>query len=176
MAHGAWRAVALVALAAGVLATPPGDAAAQSSTRARLAAVERDRSAATAEAARLRARAAAAQSEIAALDARLVAAGRRRSQAEAAQADAERRLQALRAQAAVESVRHTRAQDALTSALIMAALTQHRPDQDALHAGVFARSAAPVFQTEINDSARALAEARALDQRIAAEETALAAA
>ena len=74
MARGAVRACALVACAAGALATFLGDASAQT-RHASLTQVERDRRAEDARASRLRARADAARAEIATLNTRLVESG-----------------------------------------------------------------------------------------------------
>ncbi|MES1200096.1 MAG: peptidoglycan DD-metalloendopeptidase family protein [Pseudomonadota bacterium] len=151
-----------------------GPATAQQSTRARLARVEHDRSAAAAEAQRLRRQAANTQSEINALNARLVDAGRRRAAAEAAMLDAEQRLADLRQEAAAEAVRQRHDQRALEAALIAAAFAERDIDLSAQHAGVFARAAAPSIRADLEASDQALDRARQHNDQIAEEEAALA--
>jgi len=174
MAQGATRVGALLACAMGAFLMLNGPATAQQSTRARLTQVEHDRSAAAAEAERLRRKAANTQSEIDALNARLVEAGRRRAEAEAALADAERRLAELRRQAAQETVRQQQDRRALEAALIAAAFAQRQIDLPAQRAGLFARAAAPDIRRDLEASGQALDQARARDAEIAEEEEALA--
>ncbi|HVZ99697.1 MAG TPA: peptidoglycan DD-metalloendopeptidase family protein [Caulobacterales bacterium] len=173
MASGAQRLAALLACAMGALAVSH-DAMAQQSSRARLAQVERDRTAASAEAARLRRQGEAARAEIASLNNRLVEAGRRRAASEAALADAEQRLAALRAQADIDAARYARDRAAFESALITAALAERRMDLPAVRAGQVAGAAAPVLHADLAATAQALANARRRDAEIAEEERALA--
>lgn len=173
MASGAWRIGALLACAVGALAVSH-DALAQQTSRARLAQVERDRSAATAEATRLRRQADAARTEIANLNNRLVEAGQRRAASEAALADAEERLAALRAQANVDAARYQRDRSVFESALMAAAFSQRRTDLPAVRAGQLARAAAPAIQADLSTTAQALADARRRNEEIAQEELALA--
>src|SRR5690242_20162673 len=114
MARGAVRACALVACAAGALATFLGDASAQT-RHASLTQVERDRRAEDARARRLRTQAEAARAEITTINARLVESGQRRAAAEAAATAAEQHLAALNAQMSDEAQKRLRARDAFES-------------------------------------------------------------
>lgn len=169
MASGAARASALVACAAGALAIFLGAANAQPAQRTQ-AQVERERRAEQTRAERLRAQAAAARAEIRALDQRLVESGRRRAEAEAAAADAEERLTALRARIDTDGARYANERDAFEAALITAALAQRRLDFTASRRATFARAAAPQIHRQQRDTAQALREARELDLAISREQ------
>ncbi|MES1199160.1 MAG: peptidoglycan DD-metalloendopeptidase family protein [Pseudomonadota bacterium] len=176
MASGGKRAGVLLACALGALVAPHDIANAQQASRARLAQVERDRTAASAEATRLRQQANATRAEIAGLNARLVEAGERRAESEAALADAEARLAELRQQAAVDGARYAHDREAFERALIAAAFAGRRADLPAVRAGMVARAAAPAFHADLTLTADALERARIRDGQIAAEEETLAAA
>src|SRR5215831_17683863 len=151
MAYGAGRACALVACAAGALATFLGDASAQT-RHARLIEVERDSRVENALARRLRGEAQAAAAEISAINTRLVAAGQRRAAAEAAATVAEQHLAALNAEVNEETQKRLHARDALEAALIAAAFSQRRVEISAVRAGIFARAAAPELSAEVERS------------------------
>lgn len=172
MDRGARRACVLVACAIGALATFLGPADAQTNRTA--AAAERERRAETARAERLRSQADAARREVRALDARLVEAGRRRAEAEAAATAAEERLAALRLRINADSARRADARDAFERALIAAAFAERRADARAVRAGIFARAAAPALAGAERNSARALDDARRLEAEIAEEQGVLA--
>jgi septal ring factor EnvC (AmiA/AmiB activator) len=159
----------------GALAILLGVAGAQGNARP-ISQVERDRNAATQEAERLRAEANAARTEVASLNTRLVEAGRRRGEAEAAVADAEQRLVALRLRAASDGARYRRDRESLEAAIMTAAFAQRRVDPEAARAGVFARAAAPALAARVHAGANALEEARRLDAAIAEEQEILTAA
>jgi septal ring factor EnvC (AmiA/AmiB activator) len=190
MVHGALRAGVLAAGAAGALLASPGiftstasaepahrlDASSRS-TRPRTAAqAERDGANATAQAARLRAQAQRNTAEIAALDQRLVDAGRRRAEAEAAATDAEARLAALRAQQAQDTTQYHDDRNSLESALVAAAFAQRQWEPSLLHIGMMAAAAAPVFASNMHQTSQALEAARQRDAEIAEEERNLVAA
>jgi murein hydrolase activator len=149
-----------------------GTADAQTSRTA--AQAERDRRTEAARAERLRGQEAAAQREVQALDARLVEAARRRSEAEAAATAAEERLAALRLQMNAEAAARRSARDSFESALIAAAFAQRRIEPGAVRAGLFARAAAPAFGAHERRSARALDDAQQVEASIAAEQIVLA--
>src|SRR5688572_14494955 len=107
MAGGAKRARALVACAAGAFAAFLGTADAQTNRTA--AQAERERRAESARAERLRAQATTARREVQALDARLVASGQRRAEAEAAANAAEERLTILHQQLQALTARRSQA-------------------------------------------------------------------
>jgi len=172
MARGAACACALVACAAGALATFLGDASAQT-RHASLTQVERDRRAEDARARRLRAQADAARSEIAAINQRLVEAAQRRAAAEAAASAAEQRLGALNAQMSEEAHKRLQARNAFESALIAAAFTQRRVEVGAVRVGIFARAAAPEFSNEVSRSAGAYQNAQAVAVDVEREQAAL---
>lgn len=176
MARGAARARALVALAAGAFAGVFVLGAADAQTSRSLSQVERDRRAESARADRLRREAAAARREAAALDARLVQAGQRRAEAEAAATAAEIRLNELHQQIAAETVRRQQARDALESALIAAAFAQRRVEMRAVRSGVLAAATAPSFMASEHASARSIADARRVELQIVEEQGVLAAA
>lgn len=176
MARGAARARALVALAAGAFAGIFVLGHADAQTSRSLSQVERDRRAETARAERLRQEAATARREADALDARLVQAGQRRSEAEAAATAAETRLTELHGQMAAETVRRQQARDAFETALIAAAFAQRRVELRAVRSGVLAAAAAPSFVLSEHASARSLAEAHQVELQIVAEQGALTAA
>ena len=167
MAHGALRAGTL-AFMAGVLALCVGTASAQP-TRT-LNQVERDRRAEAQRVERLRTQSNAARDEVALLDRRLLDSSRRRTEAEAAAADAETRLAALRLRMQAEGARYQHGHDAFESALIAAAFAERRVEFSANRAGVFARAAAPALHADMRKTAQSLAEARTLDQQIAEEQ------
>lgn len=174
MAQGAARAGALVACATGALAMflGPGDATAQPART--VSQVERDRSAETARAQRLRAQAAATRTEIAALDARLVESGRRRAEAEAAATAAETRLTALRLQLAADGARYQHDRDAFEAALVAAAFAERRVERSAVRVGIFAAAAAPGFHAAERATSDALVRGRALSEQISEEQSVLA--
>ena len=172
MARGAARACALVACAAGALATFLGDASAQT-RHASLTQVERDRRAEDARAARLRAQADAARTEIATLNSRWVASGLRGAAAEAAATAAEEHMNALNAQMGDETQKRLRARDAFESALIAAALSQRRIESRAVRAGIFARAAAPEFSGEVHRSTAAFQNAQLIAVSVSREQAAL---
>lgn len=198
MVHSALRAGVLVACATGALmasqgiagetafaqpaprahtptTAPPANARARTAART-VAQAERDRSAAATQAERLRAQAAHNTSEIAALDQRLVDAGRRRADAEAAATDAEARLAALRQQQQVESAQYRDDHNSLEAALVAAAFAQRQWEPSLIHIGLMAAAAAPMFATRMHSTSQALDEARQRDAEIAEEERNLAAA
>lgn len=172
MAQGAFRACALVACAAGALAAliEPASAQAQRTVNQ----VERDRRAETARAERLRGEAQAARREVAALNTRLVASGQRRAEAEAAATAAEERLKMLRMQMDTDAAARQNARQALESALITAAFAERRGNLDAMRAGVFARAAAPSFNTAQRQRAQALETGRQLEAAVLEEQTIIA--
>jgi septal ring factor EnvC (AmiA/AmiB activator) len=172
MAHGAARAGALFACAAGALAMFLGSADAQPART--LNQVERDRSAENARARRLRTQADAARAEVNSLNARLVESGRRRAQAEAAAADAEQRLEALQLRLAAESARYPRERAAFESALIAAAFAERRVEPSAVRVGIFARAAAPALFDQQRRTAQSIAAARQLNEQISEERSVLA--
>jgi len=173
MARGAKRACALVACAAGALATFLGDASAQT-RHASLTQVERDRRAEDARATRLRAQANAARTEIATLNTRLVESAQRRAAAEAAATAAEQHLSTLNAQMGDETQKRMHARDAFESALIAAALSQRRIEPRAVRAGIFARAAAPEFSGEVHRSTAAFQNAQLIAVSVSREQVALA--
>jgi septal ring factor EnvC (AmiA/AmiB activator) len=175
LAQRALRAGALVAGAMGALAILLGVAGAQQNARP-ISQVERDRTAATQEAERLRAEANAARTEVASLNTRLVEAGARRTEAETALADAEARMAALRLRAASDGARYRRDRDSLEAAVMTAAFAQRRLGPNSSRAGVFARAAAPTFASRVRAGANALEEAQRLDAAIAEEQEILTAA
>lgn len=143
--------------------------AAQAQTRT-LTQVERDRSAASARAQLLRHDADAARRDVQALDARLVGAGARRTQAEAAAADAEQRLVALHLQLEADGARYQRDRDGFEAALIAAAFTRRRLEISAVRAGIFARAAAPFLRQNMQRTAASLEAGRQLDAAIAGDQ------
>lgn len=169
---GALRACALAACAAWAFAAFLGTADAQTNRTA--AQADRERRAESARAERLRAQAAAARREVQALDARLVASGQRRAEAEAAATAAEERLTALHQQLRVHSAERTRARDSLESALIAAAFAQRRVDQRAVRAGIFARAASAEFSAVHRSASAALQETQRLEAAVTEERQVLA--
>ncbi|HRP11816.1 MAG TPA: peptidoglycan DD-metalloendopeptidase family protein [Terricaulis sp.] len=165
------RACALVACAAGALAMLSTDVSAQTRTAAQ---AERDGRSETARATRLRNEANAARREIAALDARLVESGRRRTEAEAAASAAEARLAALRTQIVDDTAQQRRARRALEAALTQSALSQRNRDPQSVRAGIFARAAAPGFAHAERVSRQALAQARSDEDAVLQEQAVLA--
>jgi murein hydrolase activator len=172
MARGAKRARALVACAAGALAAFLGTADAQTNRTA--AQAERERRSETARAERLREQAEAARRDVRALDARILASGQRRTEAEAAAADAETRLAELQAQLQTLAVQQRQAGNALESALIAAAFSQRRLEPRAVRAGMFARAAGREFSAEERSSRAAVEETRRLEAAVAQERRILA--
>jgi septal ring factor EnvC (AmiA/AmiB activator) len=172
MVRGARRARALAACAAGALLIFLGTADAQ--TRRTAAQVERDRRAEAARAEQLRGQAEAVRREMTDLDARLVEAGRRRGDAEAAALVAEARLAALLQQADVDAHNRAQARRALEDAVIAAAFARRRIEPSAARTIILARAAAPAFAAAERDSARALVLARDATVAVAAEQLALA--
>lgn len=166
MAHGALRAGTLAI--AGVLVLCVGAASAQPART--LNQVERDRRAETQRVERLRAQSSAARDEVALLDRRLLDSSLRRTEAEAAAADAETRLAALRLRMESEGARYQHGRDAFQSALIAAAFAERRIELSANRAGIFARAAAPALHADMRKTAQSLAQARTLDQQIAEEQ------
>jgi murein hydrolase activator len=153
MARGAWRALAQAACAAGAFAAFLGTADAQTRTAAQ---AERERRTEATRAERLRAEAAAARRDVRALDARLVASGQRRSEAEAAATAAEARLTDVQAQLQVLTAQQRTARRSLESALIAASLSQRRVDPRAVRASILARAAAAEFSAAQHRAAAAL--------------------
>ena len=174
MAHGALRAGVLAASAAGAfLAFFSVQASAQpaSQTAPRsLSQVERDRAAATAQAQRLRAQAANVRTDVAALDQRLVEAGRRRAEAEAAATDAEARLVTLRQHAATDGARYSQDRNSFEAALGAAAFAQRQFEPNLIHIGMLAASVAPLFAKRMHTTAQAIDEARQRDAEIVEEQ------
>ncbi|MEJ0058120.1 MAG: hypothetical protein WDM79_00275 [Terricaulis sp.] len=141
----------------GALAILLGVADAQQGRARAISQVERDRSAATQEAERLRAQANDARTEVAALNTRLSKPPNAAARRKPAVADAETRLVALHLRAAADGARYRRDRDSLESAIMAAAFAHRRVDPAATRAGVFARAAAPTLST---GSARARARWR----------------
>ncbi|WP_395646600.1 murein hydrolase activator EnvC family protein [Terricaulis sp.] len=173
MASGAVRAGVLVACAAGALAIFLGAANAQPAQRTQTQ-VERERRAEQTRAERLRRQAEAARTEIRALDRRLVESGRRRAEAEAAAADAEDRLAALRDQVQTDTQRFGNERDAFEAAIIAAAMAEHRLDFTSSRRATFARAAAPQLYRQQRDTALALRRAQQLDLAITREQQVIA--
>ena len=174
MARGAKRARALVACAAGALASFLALGAADAQSNRTAAQAERDRRAEATRAERLRNQAAELRREVNALDARLVESGQRRAEAEAAAAAAEARLEALQTQIDSESLRQRRARDAFETALIAAAFADRRIEPRAAHVGLFAAASARDFQRMEQRSGETLAAARQTETQIAEEQRLLA--
>jgi septal ring factor EnvC (AmiA/AmiB activator) len=173
MVRDAARVGALVACAGGALAILLSSASAQTRT---LTQVERDRSAAAARATQLRRDADSARRDITALDRRLVEAAARRSEAEAAATEAEQRLAIVRARLQAGGARYNNERDVLEAALITAALSSRGAEIGAMRAGIAARAMAPGLQQRVRATSAALEKGRMLDQSIAEQQTALAAA
>lgn len=173
MALRGGRAGALFACAAGALAMFTTSLSGATAQTRNLTQVERDRSAADAQARRLRAQAVRTRSEIDALNTRLVEAGRRRAQAEAAASDAEHRLAALRLRIRDDGARYRTDRDAFEAALIAAAFAERRIEPDSTRAGMLAAAVAPALQQRLASTAAALDDARRLDLAIAQEQRAL---
>lgn len=175
MARGAQRARALVACAAGALATLLTSAAdAQTAGVRTISQVERDRRAEATRAERLRIQAEAAQREVGALDVRLTEAARRRSEAAAAAAAAELRLSELRNQINADEARRRHARDALERALVNAAFSRRRLEPSAVRANIAARSLAPALASHERSAIQSLAEARTLEEAVLEEQSILA--
>jgi len=172
MARGAKRARALAACAAGALAAFLSTAEAQTSRTA--AQAERERRAETARAERLRTQAEAARREVRALDARLVASGQRRAEAEAAATAAEARLESLHQQLQTLTAQQREARRALESAMIAAAFAQRRIDTRAARAGVLARAAAAEFSAAQRSAAAGLEQTQRLEANVLEERRLLA--
>jgi septal ring factor EnvC (AmiA/AmiB activator) len=174
MARGAKRARALVACAAGALASILTFSVAGAQTNRTAAQAERDRRAETTRAERLRNQAAELRREVNALDARLVESGQRRAEAEAAAAAAEARLEALQTQIDSENLSQRRARDAFETALIAAAFSERRVEPRAVRAGLFAAASARDFQRAERRSGETLAAARQTETQISEERRLLA--
>lgn len=172
MAHGAARALALLAIAAGA-AHPIADAQAR---RSDLLRVERQRAEAADEAQRLQREERAARREIAALTAQLVAAGERRAEAERAAQEAETRLAELKLRQAIDTRTYAADRDTLEALVIAGAFAQRRSGRAAMEASVFSRAAARDVLGRIGLTSRALEDARRLEMDIAIEQANLAAA
>lgn len=172
MARGAKRARVLVACAAGAFAAFLGSADAQTTRTA--AQADRERRAETARAERLRAQAIAARREVQVLDARLVASGQRRAEAEAAATAAEERLTQLQQQLQILTTERSRAMHSLESALIAAAFAQRRVDTRAVRAGIFARAASTEFSAAHRRTSTALQETQRLEAAVTEERQVLA--
>ncbi len=172
MARGAKRARALAVCAAGALAVSLGMLApAGAQTGARTAAqAERERRAEASRAELLNRQAEEARNEIHALDRRMVEAGRRRAEAEAAAAAAEQRLGFIQRQIADSSAERTQLRLALDAALITAAFAGRRLEPSAVRAGIFARGAATGFASQESISASALAAAQEREQVVREEQ------
>ncbi len=169
---GAWRARALAVCAAAAFAAFLGTADAQTNRTATQA--DRERRAESARAERLRTEAAAARRDVQALDARLVASGQRRAEAEAAAAGAEQRLADLQLQLQALTSQRRQARDSLEAALIAAAFAQRRIEPHAVRAGIFARAAAADFSAAERRAAAGLDQARRLEAAITEERMVLA--
>src|SRR5262249_50818840 len=139
-----------------------------------VAQAERDRRAANSQATRLRAQEGQTRTEITLLDRRLVDAGRRRADAEAAAAAAQDRLAALRLQMEDETAELAHSGDAFESALIAAAFSQRQIEPRSVRAGIFARAAAPQFQLSVHNAAQSLARDRLIETDILNQQIALA--
>lgn len=175
MARGASRARVLAALAAGAFAlsmAAPEQAGAQTRTAAQ---AERDRRAETARAERLRAQAEAAEAELRRLDGRLGEAERRRSEAIAAAAQADARLEALRQQISSDEQRRLAAADAFERAVIAAALAHRRPEPRAARVATFARAAARDLHRTQRQASQLAQQGRRLEMAMLAERRTLAA-
>ncbi|HET9232261.1 MAG TPA: peptidoglycan DD-metalloendopeptidase family protein [Vitreimonas sp.] len=169
---GAKRARALAACVAGALAVFLGSADAQTTRTA--AQADRERRTESARAERLRTQASAARREVQALDARLVASGQRRAEAEAAATAAEERLNALHQQLQVLTAERAHARDSLESALIAAAFAQRRVDRRAVRAGIFARAASAEFSAAHRSTSVALQDTQRLEAAVTEERQVLA--
>lgn len=174
MARGAQRARALAASAASALALSLGTLDVASAQTRTATQAERDRRAETARAEQMRAQAAAVHAEVQALDAHLVESGRRRAEAEAAAAAAELRLGDLRARMVADAARGARANRALESALIAAAMAERHVEPRAVRVNIFARAVAPQFAAARRSAALSLFEARRLEARVVEEQHVLA--
>lgn len=172
MKRGAWRACALAACAAGALAVFLDTADAQTNRTAAQAERERRNEAARAE--RLRTQAEAARREVRDLDARLVASGRRRTEAELAAQTAEARLIVLQQQVDVLARQRRTASRAAEYALIAAALAQRRAEPRASRADILARAAAAEFSSVQRSTAAALNDAQRLEAQVIEERRLLA--
>ncbi len=172
MARGAWRACALAACAAGALAIFLDTADAQTSRTA--AQAERERRSEAARAERLRTQAEAARREVRELDARLVASGQRRIEAEAAAMAAEAQLTVLQQQIDALTRQRRTASRAAESALIAAALAQRRFEPRATRAGILARAAAAEFSSNQRSATAALYEVQRLEALVIEERQLLA--
>ena len=166
----------MAACAAAVLLAFSADASAQPNNNQRLQQVERDRAAANVQAQRLRAQIVRANSDIAALDRRLIEAGRHRAEAEAAATDAEARLTVLRQRAEADGARYQQDRSSFESALIAAALAQRRFEPNLIQIGMLAAAAAPLFARRIHYTSEALEDIRRRDAEIAEEQRNLVAA
>lgn len=169
---GAKRARALAACVAGALAVFLGSADAQTTRTA--AQADRERRTESARAERLRTQASAARREVQALDARLVASGQRRAEAEAAATAAEERLTALHQQLQVLTAERAHARDSLESSLIAAAFAQRRVDRRAVRAGIFARAASAEFSAAHRSTSVALQDTQRLEAAVTEERQVLA--
>lgn len=172
MARGAARACALFACAIGALATV-GAASAQTHHRT-AAQAERDRRAANAQATRLRVQENQTRTELAALDQRLVDAGHRRSEAEAAALAAQDQLTLLQTQMNDEEATRAHSQNAFEAAVISAAFAQRRIEPRAVRAGIFARAAAPQFRLSEHNATKSLERDRHIEMAIRDEQMILA--
>lgn len=172
MVRGAKRARALVACALGALAMFLGSADAQTNRTAGQA--ERERRNEAARAQRLRTQADTARREVRALDARLVASGERRAEAEAAATAAEERLEVLHRELQSQTRQQRIARDSLESALVAAAFSQRRVDTRAVRAGIFARAASAEFSAVQRRASTALQETQRLEANVVEERRVLA--
>ena len=172
MARGAARARALAACAVWAFTAFLGSADAQTNRTA--AQADRERRAETARAERLRGQAEAARRELRALDARLVASGERRAEAEAAALDAEARLASLHGQLNALTAEQRAARDAFESALIAAAFSQQRVKPRAVSITVIVRAPADTFSAPDRSWRSALAETRRLELAVTEERQILA--
>jgi septal ring factor EnvC (AmiA/AmiB activator) len=171
MARGAKRARALVACAAGALALlGPADA----QTQRTAAQAERERRTETQRAERLREQADAARQDVRALDARLVDATRRRTEAETAALAAQERFAAVQRDIATQTAAQRSARDGLEASLIAAAFAERRIEPRFVRAGIVARALGPVYRAEALRRGTALASARQSETTIATERSVLA--
>ena len=174
MARGAKRARALVACAAGALASFLIAGVADAQTRRTAAQAERDRRSEITRAERLRQEAADVRREVGALDRRIADADTRLASAQAAVESAEARLAELQAARDVETRRQARARENFEAALIAAAFAQRRIEPRATRAGMAAAALAPAFRAADLRSGEIIARAHESQVLIEAEQLALA--
>jgi septal ring factor EnvC (AmiA/AmiB activator) len=147
---------------------------ADAQTHRTAAQADRERRAETARAESLRTQAATARREVQAIDARLVASGQRRAEAEAAATAAEQRLAGLQVQLQGLTAQRDHARDAFESALIAAAFSQRRVEPRAVRAGIFARAATAEFSSAHRSAASAVQETQRLEAEVTEERQVLA--